>query len=158
MKSTKCIILVCVFFLQPLKCNAIHWKEFHVVWDTVIILYSFNSRPALCGVPAFVSTKAVLVRKSRYTFGAHKPKAPLCKGSCHRRWLRDCSTINFALLQSLRLASQATSLYTREAYYRTTVHLKGVTHYTMQDVWKGVQTNRPYSFCRRAGVHLPPFY
>ena len=25
---------------------------------------------------AFVSTKAVLVRKNRWTFGAHKPKAP----------------------------------------------------------------------------------
>ena len=35
------------------------------------------------GVPyfAFVNTKAVLVRKSRWTFGAHKSKAPLCKGS-----------------------------------------------------------------------------
>ena len=27
---------------------------------------------------------------------------------------------------------QATSLYTREAYYRPTVHLKSVTHYTLQ--------------------------
>ena len=27
----------------------------------------------------FVSTKAVLVRKRRRTFGAHKPKASLCK-------------------------------------------------------------------------------
>ena len=33
----------------------------------------------------FVSTNAVLVRKSRRTVGAHKLKAPLCKGSCHRR-------------------------------------------------------------------------
>ncbi|MDD2268855.1 MAG: hypothetical protein PHY15_04795 [Eubacteriales bacterium] len=30
--------------------------------------------------------------------------------------------------------SRATSLYTREAYYRPTVHLKGVTHYTLQGV------------------------
>ncbi len=29
-------------------------------------------------------------------------------------------------------ASRATSLYTREAYHRPTVHLKGVTHYTLQ--------------------------
>ena len=36
------------------------------------------------------------------------------------------------LLQSLRLASQATSLYTREAHYRPIVHLKGVTHYTLR--------------------------
>ena len=36
------------------------------------------------------------------------------------------------LLQSLRLATRATSLYTREAYCRQTVHLKGVTHYTLQ--------------------------
>ena len=28
---------------------------------------------------AFVSTKAVLVRKRRRTFGVHKPKAPLCR-------------------------------------------------------------------------------
>ena len=26
-----------------------------------------------------------------------------------------------------------------------------------QGVWKGVRTNRPYSFCCRAGVYLPPF-
>jgi len=39
--------------------------------------------------------------------------------------------MNFLLLQSLRLASQATSLYTREAHYRPIVHLKGVTHYTL---------------------------
>lgn len=30
---------------------------------------------------AFVPTKAVLVRKIRQAFGAHQPKAPLCKGS-----------------------------------------------------------------------------
>lgn len=49
-------------------------------------------------------------------------------------------SMKFLLLQTLRLASQATSLYTREAHYRptvhlkgvTTVHLKGVTHYTLQ--------------------------
>ena len=40
--------------------------------------------------------------------------------------------MKFLLLQTLRLASQATSLYTREAHYRPTVHLKGVTHYTLQ--------------------------
>ena len=40
--------------------------------------------------------------------------------------------MKFLLLQSLRLASQATSLYTREAHYRPTVYLKGVTHYTFQ--------------------------
>ena len=40
--------------------------------------------------------------------------------------------MKFSFLQSLRLASQATSLYTREAHYRPTVHLKGVTHYTLQ--------------------------
>lgn len=38
-------------------------------------------------------------------------------------------SMKFLLLQALRLASQATSLYTREAHYRPTVHLKGVTHY-----------------------------
>ena len=41
-------------------------------------------------------------------------------------------SMKFLLLQSLRLASQATSLYTREAHYRPTVHLKGVTHYSLQ--------------------------
>lgn len=41
-------------------------------------------------------------------------------------------SMKFLLLQTLRLASQATSLYTREAHYRPTVHLKGVTHYTLQ--------------------------
>ena len=40
--------------------------------------------------------------------------------------------MKFLLLQSLRLASQATSLYTREAHYRPPVHLKGLTHYTLQ--------------------------
>ena len=40
--------------------------------------------------------------------------------------------MKFLLLQTLRLASQATSLYTREAHYRPTAHLKGVTHYTLQ--------------------------
>ena len=37
--------------------------------------------------------------------------------------------MKFLLLQSLRLASQATSLYTREAHYRPTVHLKGFDFY-----------------------------
>ena len=41
-------------------------------------------------------------------------------------------SMKFLLLQTLRLASQATFLYTREAHYRPTVHLKGVTHYTLQ--------------------------
>lgn len=41
-------------------------------------------------------------------------------------------SMKFLLLQTLRLASQATSLYTREAHYRPTVHLKGVTHYILQ--------------------------
>lgn len=41
-------------------------------------------------------------------------------------------SMKFLLLQTLRLASQATSLYTREAHYHPTVHLKGVTHYTLQ--------------------------
>ena len=36
-------------------------------------------------------------------------KAPLCKGSWRQRRLRDCFTMKFLLLQSLRLASQATS-------------------------------------------------
>ena len=40
--------------------------------------------------------------------------------------------MEFFLLQSLRLASQATSLCTMEAHYRPTVHLKGVTHYTLR--------------------------
>ena len=39
--------------------------------------------------------------------------------------------MKFLLLQSLRLAMRATSLYTREAHYRLTAHLKGVTHYTL---------------------------
>lgn len=41
-------------------------------------------------------------------------------------------SMKFLLLQTLRLASQAISLYKREAHYRPTVHLKGVTHYTLQ--------------------------
>ena len=41
-------------------------------------------------------------------------------------------SMKFLLLQTLRLASQATSLYTREAHYHPPVHLKGVTHYTLQ--------------------------
>ena len=50
---------------------------------------------------AFVSTKAVLVRKSRQTFGTHKPKAPLCKGNWRRRRLRDCFTIKFCFVTIL---------------------------------------------------------
>ena len=98
---------------------------------------------------AFVSTKAVLVRKSRRTFGAHKPKAPLCKGSWRRRRLRDCFSVKFCFfLQSLRLASQSTSLCTREALYRPTVHLKSVTHYTLhgKECEKEYEQKCPYSF------------
>ena len=40
--------------------------------------------------------------------------------------------VEFCFLQSLRLATQATSLYTREAHHHPTVHLKGVTHYTLR--------------------------
>ena len=81
---------------------------------------------------AFVSTKAVLVKKSRQTFGAHKPKAPLCKGSWRRRRLRDCFTMKFCFYNPSVSLARATSLYTREAHYRPTVHRKGVTHYTLQ--------------------------
>ena len=38
-----------------------------------------ESSPRLARGFAFVSTKAVLVRKNRQTFRAHKPKAPLCR-------------------------------------------------------------------------------
>ena len=78
---------------------------------------------------AFVPTKAVLVRKRIRTFGAHKPKAPLCNGPDRlllpfgQFTFRELTPKaaeglfcgNLLFLQSLRLASQATSLYTREA-------------------------------------------
>ena len=51
-----------------------------------------NFLPRLARGIAFVTTNAVLVRKSRRTFGTNKPKA----------------------------------------HHRPTVHLKGVTHYTLQ--------------------------
>ena len=55
--------------------------------------------------------------------------------------------------------ARATSLYTREAYHRPTVHSKGVTHYTLRgkECEKEYEQNCPYSFCCRAGVYLPPF-
>ena len=43
-----------------------------------------NFLPRLARGIAFVTTNAVLVRKSRRTFGTHKPKPPLCKGSLIR--------------------------------------------------------------------------
>ena len=79
-----------------------------------------------------MSTKAVLVRKSRRTFRTHKPKAPLCIGSCRQRRLRDCPTKTFSFYNPSVSLARATSLYTREAHYRLTVHLKSVTHYTLR--------------------------
>ena len=56
--------------------------------------------------------------------------------------------MKFLLLQSFRLASQATSLYTREAPYRSTVHLKGVTYYTLQArCVKKDRDEKSLSFC-----------
>ena len=42
-------------------------------------------------------------------------RLPCVKGAVAVRRLRDCFATRFHLLQSLRLASRATSLYTREA-------------------------------------------
>ena len=68
--------------------------------------------------------------------------------------------MEFCFLQSLRLASQATSLYTREAYYRPTVYLKGVTHYTLQSkaCEKEYEQIARTPFVVERGGYLPPFY
>ena len=102
---------------------------------------------------AFVSTNAVLVRKRRRTFGTHKPKAPLCKGSWRRRRLRDCFTMNFLFLQSLRLAC-ASHLPLHKGGLSppdSTPKRCNTLYLAEQGVWKGVRTNRPYSFCVSAG-------
>ena len=62
--------------------------------------------------------------------------------------------VEFCFLQSLRLASQATSLYTREAHCRPTVHLKGVTHYNTlhsKACEKEYEQKCSYSFCVSVG-------
>jgi len=58
--------------------------------------------------------------------------------------------VEFCFLQSLRLATQATSLYTREAHHHPTVHIKGVTHYTLRGSSVKRSTNKiartPFDF------------
>ena len=109
---------------------------------------------------AFVSTKAVLVSKRRRSFGTHKPKAPLCKGSWRRRRLRDCFAMKFFLLQSLRLACAShLPLHKGGSLPPDSTPKRCNTLYLAeQGVWKGVRTNCSYSFCCRAGVYLPPLY
>ena len=52
---------------------------------------------------------------------------------------------------------RATSLYTREAYHHPAVHLRGVTHYTLQskECEKEYEQNCPYSFCYFFGRCCP---
>ena len=147
MRSTKCIILVCVLFLQPLKCNAIHWKEFHVVWDTVIILYSFNSCPASRGASLLCPQKQCLSGKIDRLSGRTNQRHPCVKGAdagggwgIVLRWI-------FCFYNPSVSLARATSLYTREAHHRPTVHLKGVTHYTLRGKACEKRTENFYVLC-----------
>ena len=60
--------------------------------------------------------------------------------------------VDYRFLQPLRIASRSTSPDTGEAHYRPTIHLKGVTHYTLQArcVKKG-QRNFTFSVLFRRG-------
>ncbi len=81
------------------------------------------------GMPyfAFVSTNAVLVRKRRRTFGAHRPKAP------SGRELPTKSEYKFKVARAPSVTASPCHLPPGgRLCYRPTVHLKGVTHYTLR--------------------------
>ena len=68
--------------------------------------------------------------------------------------------MEFCFLQSLRLASQATSLYTREAFLPpdSTPKRCNKLYLARKACEKEYGQNCPYSFYCRTGVYLPPFY
>ena len=70
-----------------------------------------------------------------------------------RRTKWDISQCALAHYFTFCLAKHFTYIYRPKIrfYKRNTLYLAG------QGMWKGVRTNRPYSFCCRAGVYLPPF-
>ena len=78
---------------------------------------------------AFVSTKAVLVRKSRWTFEPHKPKAPSGRELPTRSGEGERVTIELVQIQScagsFRHASRATFL-PEEGYVAARKYGKGV--------------------------------
>ena len=85
---------------------------------------------------AFAPTKAVLVRKRRQTFGAHKPKAPSGRELPTKSGEGERVTIELVQIQSyagsFRHAIACHLPPGGRLCCRPTVHLKGVTHYTLQ--------------------------
>ena len=62
-------------------CQKIKFLIFCVNVKISNALLTNKFKPRFARGFAFMPTKAVLVRKNRRTFGTHKTKAPLCKGS-----------------------------------------------------------------------------
>ena len=110
---------------------------------------------------AFVSTKAVLVRKSRRTFRTHNPKAPSVRELPTKSGEGERVTIELVQIQSyagsFRHAIACHLPPGGRLCCRPIVHLKSVTHYTMHSkaCEKG-QRIFMFSVLFAVGVHRTP--
>ena len=127
--------------------------------------------PRLVRGLAFVSTNAVLVRQSRRTFGAHKPKAPSGRELPTKSGEGERVTIELVQIQSyagsFRHAIACHLPPGGRLCCRPIVHLKSVTHYTLQS--KACEKEYEQSSvllllfsvgktCFMEGTPLPSFY
>ena len=80
----------------------------------------------------FRAYKSSACQEKQTNFRGAQPKGSLVQRELSPKVTEGLFCGRLLLLQSLRLATQATSLYTREAHHRPIVHLKGVTHYTLR--------------------------
>ena len=95
-----------------------------------------ESSPRLTRGFVFVSTKAMLVRKNRQTFRAHKPKAPSGRELPTKSGEGERVTIELVQIQSyagsFRHGYAVPPSSRRKAMLPPDIHRKGVTHYTLQ--------------------------
>ena len=106
----------------------------------------------------FVSTKAVLVKKSRQTFEGAQTKGSLVQRELTPKAAEGVFYDEILFLQSLRLACASYLPLHKGGSLPPdgTSKRYNILYLARQGVWKGVRTNCSYSFCCRAGGHLPP--
>ena len=118
-----------------MKCFRILRRWQQNIWKTSKN-FLIKLSPRLARGLAFVSTNAVLVRKSRWTFGEHKPKAPSGRELPTKSGEGERVTIKLVQIQSyagsFRHAIACHLPPGGRLCCRPIVHRKGVTHYTLQ--------------------------
>ena len=93
---------------------------------------TYNFLPRLVRGFALCPQKQCLSGKSDGLSRRTNQRLPCVKGADAEGGLGIVFGQNFAFNNPSVSLTRATSLYTREALYHPTVHLKGVTHYTLQ--------------------------